>query len=144
MNDEERTLDGAINVTLSGPVSGQVAIGSGITQTQEKGVAHPEVTSADLAVLQQALASLKAQIEAAAPPDSKNAALARVAELEEAVIARRPDLTTMEYIKHWFTRNLPELAGAVTSIIVHPIVGKLVEAAGNGLADEFRHRFGGQ
>jgi hypothetical protein len=37
---------------------------------------------------------------------------------------------------------LPELAGAVTGVIIHPIVGKLVEAAGDGLAAEFRRRFG--
>ena len=144
MNNEERRLDGVINATISGPVSGQVAIGTGITQMQTIGMARPEVTPAELAMLQRALAGLKAQVEAAAPPDSKNAALARVAELEEAVTARKPDLTTMEYIKHWFARNLPELAGAVTSIVVHPIVGKLVEAAGDGLAAEFRRRFGGE
>ncbi len=144
MHNEERRLDGVISANLSGPVSGQVAIGTGITQTQMIGVARPEVTWADLVVLQRALVDLKAQVEAAAPPDSKNAALSRVAELEEAITASEPDLTTMEYIKHWFTRNLPELAGAVTSIVVHPIVGKLVEAAGDGLAAEFRRRFGGE
>ena len=65
-----------------------------------------------------------------------------MAELEEAVTAKKPDLTTMEYVKRWFARNLPELAGAVTGVIIHPIVGKLVEAAGDGLAAEFRRRFG--
>ncbi len=144
MNSEERKPYSAINATLSGPVSGQVAIGTGITQTQENGVVRPEVTPADLAVLQQALADLKAHIEAVAPVEKKAAALDRAAELEGAVTAGKPDLTTMDYVKHWFTRYLPELAGAVTSIVVHPIVGKLVEAAGNGLVAEFRHRFGGQ
>jgi hypothetical protein len=50
----------------------------------------------------------------------------------------------MEYVKRWFVKNLPGLAGAVTSIVVHPIVGKLVEAAGDALAAEFRRRFGGE
>ena len=34
-------------------------------------------------------------------------------------------------------------AGAVTGIIVHPIVGRLVEAAGDAAVAEFRQRFGG-
>ena len=34
------------------------------------------------------------------------------------------------------------LAGAVTSVIVNPIVGKLVEAAGETVSEEFRRRFG--
>jgi len=66
-----------------------------------------------------------------------------VQELEEAVTAEKPDLTTMEYVKQWFVKNLPGLAGAVTGVVVNPIVGKLVEAAGDALAAEFRRRFGG-
>jgi hypothetical protein len=31
----------------------------------------------------------------------------------------------------------------VTSLILHPVVGHLVEAAGVTLAEDFRHRFGG-
>jgi hypothetical protein len=49
----------------------------------------------------------------------------------------------MEYVKGWFAKHLPGLAGAVTGVIVHPIVGKLVEAAGETLAAEFKRRFGG-
>lgn len=80
---------------------------------------------------------------AEAPPEKKEAALERVQELEEAVTAEKPDLTTMEYVKQWFVKNLPGLAGAVTGVVVNPIVGKLVEAAGDALAAEFRRRFGG-
>ena len=82
-------------------------------------------------------------MEVKAPPEKKDAALERVDELEEAITAQEPDLPTMEYVKRWFVRNLPDLAGAVTSVVVHPIVGKLVEAAGDALAAEFRRRFGG-
>lgn len=98
----------------------------------------------DLAVLRRILANVKAQVEAEAPPEKKEAALERMAELEEAVIAKEPDLSTMEYIKNWFIKNVPTLAGAVTSVVVHPIVGKIVEAAGETLATDFRHRFGGK
>ena len=142
MSEQEKKGD-VIKATISGDVSGQVAVGKGITQTQIAGVAKPEVTEVDLAELRQALAELKAKVAAEAPPEKKDAALERLGELEETVTADEPDLTTMEYVKNWFVKNLPGLAGAVTSVVVHPIVGKLVEAAGDALAAEFRRRFGG-
>jgi hypothetical protein len=141
MSEQEKSGD-VIRATISGDVSGQMAVGKGITQTQTIGAARPEVTEAELAELRQALAALKALVEAEAPPEKKDAALERVGELEEAVTAEEPDLTTMEYVKRWFVKNLPGLAGAVTSVVVHPIVGKLVEVAGDALTAEFRRRFG--
>ena len=143
MSEQEKSGD-IIRATISGDISGQVAVGKGISQIETIGVIRPEVTEADRAELRQILADLKAKVAAEAPPDKKDAALERVEELEEAVAAEEPDLTTMEYVKRWFVKNLPGLAGAVTSVIVHPIVGKLVEAAGDALAAEFRRRFGGE
>jgi hypothetical protein len=142
MDTAERRYDEVFNVTVSGPVSGQVAIGNGINQTNMLGVAKPEVTQADLDELHRMLAEMKTQLKLEAAPDQQAAALERMDELEEAVTAEKPDLTTMEYVKRWFVKHVPELAGAVTSVIIHPIVGKLVEAAGDGLAAEFRRRFG--
>jgi len=140
MSEQEKKGD-VIGASISGDVSGQVAIGKGISQAQSIGTVRPEVTEADLAELRQALADLQAQVAAKAPPEKKDAALERVGELEEAITAKEPDLTTMEYVKRWFVKNLPGLAGAVTSVVVHPIVGKLVEAAGDALTAEFRRRF---
>jgi hypothetical protein len=34
------------------------------------------------------------------------------------------------------------VAGSVVGLIVHPLVGKLVEVGGDALADSFRKRFG--
>ena len=133
----------AIRATISGDVSGQVAVGKGITQIQTIGAARPQVTEADLAKLQQMLADLRAKVAAEAPPEKKDAALERVAELKEAIAAKEPDLATMEYVKRWFVKNLPGLAAAVTRVVAHPIVGKRVEAAGDALAAEFRRRFSG-
>jgi len=130
-------------VITGSEISGQVAVGEGITQVQTVGVSRPEVTEADLAELWRVVAGLKARVEVEAPPEKKEAALERVEELEEAITAEEPDLTTMEYIERWFIKNLPGLAGAVTGLVVHPVVGKLVEAAGDTLAAEFRRRFGG-
>jgi len=143
LSEQEKAND-VIRGTISGDVSGQVAIGKGIVQTQTVSAARPRVTEGDLAELRQVLADLKAKLAAEAPPEKKAAALERVEELEEAITAEEPDLPTMEYVKRWFVKNIPTLAGAVTGVIVHPIVGKLVEAAGDALTTEFRRRFGGE
>jgi len=128
----------------TGPLNNsQVAVGNDITQTNTVNGDRPQVTSAELAELRQMLAELKAEVAANAPTDKKAAALERVTELEEAVTAEKPDLTTMGYVKNWFVKNLPSLAGAVISVVVHPIVGKLVEAAGEMLASELKQHFDG-
>ena len=129
-------------VITGSDVSGQVAVGEGITQVGDIGAAHPEVTEAELAELRQTLADLKAQVAAEAPPERRSAALERVDELEEAITAEEPDLATMEYVKRWFVKHLPGLAGAVAGVFVDPVVGKLVEMAGEAAAGEFRRRFG--
>ncbi len=143
MNEEQKAGGDRISANISGGVSGQVAVGKQISQNQTvTSAAQPEVTEDDLALLQQILANVKVQVESEAPPEKKEAALQRVEELEAAVTAKEPDLDTMAYVKKWFIKNLPSISGAVTSVVVHPIVGKLVGAAGDAFADEFRDRFG--
>jgi hypothetical protein len=142
MQDDERRGK-HYDVKIDGGVSGQVGVGENIRQRQTVHAAPQQVSPEDLAELRRALADVRAQVEAAAPPDQKGAALERVDELAGAATAEKPDLTTMEYVRGWFARHLPQLAGAITSIVVHPIVGKLVEAAGDSLAEEWRRRFGG-
>lgn len=130
------------NLIQVGDVSGQavVAVGTGITQTA--GAVQQGVTEADLAELRRMLVELEARVEAEAPAEQKQAAVEHVKELAQAITAGEPDLTTMEYVKRWFGKHVPGLAGAVTSLVIHPIVGKIVEAAGEALAAEFRRRFG--
>ncbi len=141
MSEQQRTGD-AIRATISGNISGQVAVGKSISQKQTVAVVPPGVTEADLATLRQVMADLKTKVEAEAPSEKKETALKRVELLEEAVTAEEPDIDMMAYVKNWFIKNIPTLAGAVTSIIVHPIIGKLVEAAGDALVSEFHRRFG--
>lgn len=140
MDDKQKSGD-VIHAEISGPVSGLVGVGKGITQTQATGQ-QPQVTEAELVELRKLFSDLKAKIEVEAAPEKKNPALERAQELEEAVTAKEPDVTTIEYVKRWFVKNLPTVAGAVTGIVVNPIVGKLVEAAGEGVAAQFRKRFG--
>lgn len=128
--------------TISGDVSGQVAFGTGNVQTQVKQTGPAEVTEADLEELRREIAALKQRVKDESPPEQQGPALERLDELEQAVISDAPNLTTMQYVKQWFAKNLPTLAESVASVVVHPIVGKLVGAAGDALAGEFRQRFG--
>jgi hypothetical protein len=133
-------------VTIGGSVQegGQVAVGHDISQryVRSHGGAPSAVTEADLAELRRAVEAVKARIVAEVPPEQRAAAVERVDELEEAVVADEPDLTTLQYIRKWFLKNLPKLAGGVTGLIVHPVVGKIVEAAGDLAAAQFRELFG--
>ena len=136
----------SINVSVGRDMSGQMAIGDHNTQQNTTLINSQNTTAtsaADLATLRQMFTTLKAQVAEVAPPEKKAAALERLDELEEALIAEKPDLTTMQYIKGWFVKNLPTLSGAVTSMVLHPIVGKLVESAGTMAAAEFRRQFEG-
>jgi hypothetical protein len=142
MNSNEGTGD-SIHVNIQGPVSGQVAAGRGISQTRMTSASRGAVTEADLDELRHVLLDLQAQVNAHSPPDQKTAAIERVRELQTAIISEKPDLTTMEYVRNWFVKHLPALAQSVGSIVVHPIVGRLVEAGGETLVAEFRRRFGG-
>ncbi len=121
-------------------ISGQVAIGNNINQSKTE--IYHSATSVEIEDLRQLLNELRARVEAETEPEKKDAALEQVQKLEQAVTAKKPDLSKMEKVKNWFGKNAPALAGAVTSVVVHPIVGKLVEAGGDMLAKEFREKFG--
>ncbi len=134
-----------IRVRIGGSVheGGQVAAGWDIRQSYTRTHSEaPAVTEADLAELRRAVEGVKAQIRAEVPPEKQAAALERVDEIERAVVAEEPDLTTLQYVRNWFANNLPKLAGAVTGLVVHPVVGKVVEAAGDLAASQFRRLFG--
>jgi hypothetical protein len=139
-NEKGRRTD--TRATISGPVSGQVAVGSGITQTQSVAPASSAVSEEDVRALRQLIRDLEARVAAEAPPETRAAALERVKELEEAVTAEVPDLTTLEYVRQWFGKHLPTVVGSVTALVIHPLVGKIVGAAGDTVVEEFRRRFG--
>lgn len=124
-------------------ISGPTVIGSENVVTQQYGQPiAPAVTPAELDELRQMFEQLKLQIQAQVPADQQTSALERVDELQAAIADKKPDFTTMQYVKQWFAKHLPQLTGAVTGIVIHPIVGKVVEAAGELAAADFRDRFG--
>ena len=127
-----------ISADLSGAtVSGTVGVGKGIDQRQTVGSMSTQVTEVELADLRSAFDDVRAQVRAQAPADKRDGALERIDELQQALVADKPDPSTAGYVKGWFARNVPGIAGAVVSLVVHPVVGKLVEAGGAALADQF-------
>ncbi len=124
-----------INAVVTGQVQGAVAIGKGISQRQEVGSMQLALTDAERAELSTLFANLREEVSAAVPESERRAAVERVDELEQAVVADQPDLATIEYVKQWFARKLPTAAGLVASVLIHPLVGGIVERAGDKLAD---------
>ena len=49
--------------------------------------------------------------------------------------------TRLAFIRDWFSAHLPRLAGAVNALVVSPLVGRIVAAAGELAAAEFRNTF---
>jgi hypothetical protein len=112
-------------------------------QTQTIGAPVDSGTpAADPSVLDAILAELKKTVAAGAPADKRDAALERLDEFGEALIAAAPDLATMEYVQGWFARQAPALSEAIPAILAHPAVVQWIESCGADVAAEFRRRFG--
>jgi len=126
-----------INVEIGGGHNQGIIVGKNIINRSDN-----KISETDLEAVRGLFAQLKSLVEAQSPPDKKASATERVDELEQAVVAEQPDLTTLDYVKNWFEKNLPQLAGAVTSVLVNPIVGKVVEATGKIAIGEINRRFG--
>ena len=132
----------------SGDISGsQVNFGEGNVMIQGNNNKVQQTTStgisqAELKELQAAFADFRAQVEAGAPPDKKKETLQKADELQKAVLHGKPDPSKMASVRDWFLKNAPGLAGAVTGMVVNPIIGKVVQAAGDLAVEEFKKLVG--
>lgn len=126
-----------ITVRISGGVSGQVAAGRDIHQQYVR-TEQTAVTEADRDQVRELVAALKELVAAEAPVDKREVALGQLDDLEDAVLDDEPDVGTLMHVRNWFRKRLPHLVGPVTKLIVNPVVGKVVEAAGDLAASEFR------
>ncbi|WP_326599386.1 hypothetical protein [Streptomyces sp. NBC_01803] len=126
-----------------GDVSGQVVVGRGnrVTRVEPGGSAAPP-SVAEVAVLREAFARVRDRLGELEDGDRRSAG-ERLDELEEAVTGPEPKVSVMVYVRDWFAEKLPALAGVVTSLIVNPVAGLLVQQAGAGLAAEYERHFGG-
>ncbi|MGW4393725.1 hypothetical protein ACWEHA_00400 [Amycolatopsis nivea] len=128
-----------ITIHVGGDLSGQVVLGNDNTTTVGDYHAAGTASESDLS----AVAALLEEIRAALPADLAGSGGAQLDDLEEAITADTPDLTAMERVRDWFAQHIPALAGAISRTVLHPVVVKLVAAAGDTLSADFRRRFGG-
>jgi hypothetical protein len=135
-NIEVGSVGPGANVVIGGESAQQIF--DARQQARLSRVATPE----EIASLAHAFHSLDQRIAEAAPNEKKAEAQAQAEALKEAVAAEKPDVTAMAQAKAWFVESLPALLGAVTSVLSHPLVGRLVEAAGQFTVDRFRSRLG--
>jgi len=130
-------------IRIGGDASGQVVAGRNntVSQFEAGSSARAHVTEDDLAQLRAEFEAVRALVQAEGGDKAEQAG-ERLDELEEAVTGPTPDLTTMAYVRSWFARNLPKLAGAITGLLIHPVVGQLADAAGDTIAAELRSLIG--
>jgi hypothetical protein len=136
---QERTGEGGPAVSHStqfhGSVYGPAHAGSGDIHVAGS---QYGIDAADLSRLFEALLS---RVHDQSPSDEREEALQQVKGLQKALEQGPPNLGKMESVLRWFKKNVPQLAGAVASVILSPIVGQVVEAAGELVAAEFKQRF---
>jgi hypothetical protein len=104
-------------------------------------VTNIRISEADRADVHERIAALRATVRAVAPPDQQEAA-ELVDELEDAILAEAPKVSRMAFIRDWFSAHVPKLARAVSELILSPLVRRIVAAAGDLAAAEFRNAFG--
>jgi len=139
--NRSKPVSHSIELNLTGNVSGQVAVGENISQTQKIQTGLETLTDFERKMLFDLIAELKKEVVHESPVGKQEAALEKVTELEQAITAEEPDISTMEHIRNWFVSNVPQIAGTVTGLIVNPIVGQMAEAAGEAVTQEFKNRF---
>jgi hypothetical protein len=125
--------EGKFNIQMGTVTGSQVTIGDYATVSQQIGLTPTEVAD-----LRAVFDGLRADVEANAPPGQREAALAQAAEVEASVVAGQPDPSRFKRALAWFRANAPQIAGTVASVVVSPIVGKVVEGAGDAIAGRFR------
>lgn len=114
-------------VITGSDISGQIAVGEGISQMQVTTPPQVETVATEWTELRQMLSRLKGRVAYEIQPEKKSAVLERLTELEEAIMAPEPDEVTIEYVNRWFSKNVPEFAEAVSRIVLHPTTRKRTE-----------------
>jgi hypothetical protein len=129
--DEESP--GKYRVTFGNVDRSQVAVGDHANLTQSVGLSVDEARQ-----LRELFADFRATVAQDAPAEVRDEAIAQADELERAVAEGEPDPGRVRRILHWFRDYAPGLAGLAATVVIHPIVGKAVEAAGELVAQQFR------
>lgn len=129
-------------VHISGDVSGQVAVGKHITQSQIQTALTPEF----VAEMREALGGLRDRVAAEAPRELIPEALEELSGLEDELTEEEVDPEELpgrlERVRNWFIEHLPAMAGTVSSVVIHPIAGRLVQTVSEAAARSLGEKLG--
>jgi len=139
MTDDSK--DRSIKSEAHDVTNSQLAVGAKIRQSQQFYNVSGPPTAEELEALRTAFADLKAQVERDAPPDVRDEAVRQTEALQQATMAEKPDVSVMASAKRWFLDHAPGLLGAVTAVVINPVVGKIVSSAGEAIAKEYQKWF---
>jgi len=125
-------------------VGSTVVVGSNsqVFNTRQETTLERSLTRDEIAELAHLFRTLAGQIEQDVPSPVKAEAQKQAEQIKQAVTGDKPDVAAMARIKTWFAQNLPTILGVVTGVFTNPIVGKLVQAAGEFTLDQYRERLG--
>lgn len=133
---------GGVSISVGGSNFGAIWAGDqNRVIVNAKTGATTTLTAEDIRSLSNAITELRDRVASEAPPAEREAALGQVAQLQAAILPQ-PKVSRMEEVRDWFIKHLPSMLGAVTTLFVNPILGKIVEAGGEMAASAFQKRFG--
>lgn len=124
---------GKYSIQMGDVSRSQVVIGDYNTVSQTVGLTPRETEE-----LRSLFGDLRGTVTARIEADQRDEALAQAAELEGAIVTEKPDPGRARKALSWFRDNAPQLVGAVVSVVVNPLVGKVLEGAGQAVAEQFR------
>jgi hypothetical protein len=133
------------NVQIGSVASGgRVVVGAGSINDvfQEIKTLARFASPEELATFANLFRALDQEIAKTVPPNEQAQAREQVEEIKTQVTRDKPDLSKLEQAQKWFVDHLPALVGGVTGILTHPLVGKIVESAGEFTLKQFRERLG--
>lgn len=114
----------------------QIAVGQGNQQDQRIEAAPGErLDATELEALKRELDAIRALVAMRASHENQDAALGRIDELESATVgAAEPEPRRIARVYRWFLDNVPDLAESVSSLLLGPLVGKLVGGGAGAMA----------
>jgi hypothetical protein len=130
---ESSGSDSKFNISFGNVAKSQVVIGDYNKVAQSIGLSPHELGN-----LKAVFEGLRTNVAEQAPEERRSEALKQAAELEGALVSEEPDPGRVRKVLRWFRDHAPQVAGAVVSVVVHPLVGRIVEGAGEAIADQFR------
>lgn len=114
----------------------QIAVGEGNTLQQTVSpTVRERLDASELAELEGRLRDLRQAVAGWSETDRRGEALQRVDELQAATLAAdEPEPGRLARVYRWFLDNAPALAESVSTLLLGPVVGKLIGGGTGAMA----------